>query len=57
MLFLLGEYMEKTEKNKEKDNKRNIGKIWVDRHTPFEERTTGSGLTFSGKYKIKKQVW
>lgn len=54
---MLGEYMEKTEKNKKKDNKRNIGKIWVDRHTPFEERTTGSGLTFSGKYKIKKQVW
>ncbi len=43
--------MKKTEKNKEKDRKKHIGKIWVDEHTPFEKRTTGSGLTFSGKYK------
>ena len=51
--FLFGEIMEKTERSKEKDRLRTEGKIWVDEHTPYEKRTTGSGMTFSGKYKKK----
>lgn len=53
MLFFLVEIMEKTERSKEKDRLRTEGKIWVDEHTPYEKRTTGSGMTFSGKYKKK----
>ncbi len=50
MLFFLGETMEKTEKNKEKDRKRTEGKIWIDEHTPYCKRRCGSGLTFGGRY-------
>lgn len=50
MLFFLGEIMEKTEKNQKKDRSKNIGKIWIDEHTPYEKRTTGSGLSFGGRY-------
>ncbi len=53
MLFFLGEIMEKTERSKEKDRLRTKDKIWIDEHTPYEKRITGSGMTFSGKYKKK----
>lgn len=42
--------MEKTKKNQRKDRNKNIGKIWIDENTPYEKRTTGSGLVFCGKY-------
>lgn len=42
--------MKKTEKNQKKDRDRNIGRIWIDEYTPYEKRTTGSGLTFGGRY-------
>lgn len=50
MLLFFGEIMEKTEKNKRKDRSKNIGKIWIDEHTPYEKRATGSGLVFAGRY-------
>lgn len=50
MLFFLGEIMKKTEKNQKKDRNKNIGKIWIDKHTPYDKRTTGSGLMFDGRY-------
>ena len=45
--------MKKTMENKLKEYKKKKGKIWVDIHTPYRERTTGSGLTFRGKYVDK----
>ena len=50
VLFFLGEIMKKAEKNQMKDRNKNIGKIWIDEHTPYEKRTTGSGLMFGGRY-------
>lgn len=55
MLFFLGKIMEKEEKNQKKDKNKNIGKIWIDEHTPYEKRTTGSGLTFRGKYANERK--
>ena len=45
--------MEKSEKNKLKDYKRTKGKKWECVPVPFEKRTTGSGLTFQGRYVPK----
>lgn len=45
--------MEKSEKNKLKDYKRTKGKKWEYVPVPFEKRTTGSGLTFQGRYVLK----
>ena len=42
--------MEKTKKNKKKDKARHGGLVWVDKRTKPNERTTGSGVTFTGKY-------
>ncbi len=42
--------MKKAEKNQRKDRNKYIGKIWIDENTPYEKRTTGSGLVFRGKY-------
>lgn len=42
--------MKKSEKNERKDINKTIGKIWIDEHTPYEKRSTGSGLVFAGKY-------
>ena len=53
MLFLLENSMEKTEKNKLKDYKRTKCKKWEYVPVPFEKRTTGSGLTFQGRYVLK----
>ncbi len=46
--------MKKTEKNKEKDQMNKQQKIWIDEHTPYSKRVSGSGLTFSGHYEIRK---
>ncbi len=45
--------MEKSQENKLKDYKRKKGKKWVGTHVGFEKRTTGSGVTFGGKYVPK----
>ena len=45
--------MKKSEKNKLKDYKRTKGKKWEYVPVPFEKRTTGSGLTFQGRYVPK----
>lgn len=45
--------MEKSQENKLKDYKRKKGKKWVRTHEGFEKRTTGSGVTFGGKYVPK----
>lgn len=42
--------MEKTKKNILKDCKRTKGKKWVDIHVRANERTSGSGMTFTGRY-------
>lgn len=55
MLFLLENDMEKSEKNKLKDYKRVKGKTWVRTPMTFDKRTTGSGVTFQGKYVPKQQ--
>lgn len=47
--------MEKTKKNKAKDIARRAGKIWIDKSTPYSERTTGSGITFGGKYVCRRE--
>lgn len=49
MLLFLGEIMEVV-KNKEKD----VKKVWIDTHTFYKDRKCGSGVTFSGAYKIQK---
>ena len=54
MLFLLENNMEKSEKNKLKDYKRTKGKVWVRTPVTFDKRTTGSGVTFQGKYVPKQ---
>lgn len=54
MLFLLENDMEKSEKNKLKDYKRVKGKTWVRTPMTFDKRTTGSGVTFQGKYVPKR---
>ena len=46
--------MEKSEKNKLKDYKRTKGKVWVRTPVTFDKRTTGSGVTFQGKYVPKQ---
>lgn len=51
--FFMGNNMEKTSKNKLKDYRRTKGKKWVDTHTEFSKRTSGSGLKFGGKYVEK----
>lgn len=28
--------------------------VWKDRHVPYDERTTASGLTFAGEYVMVK---
>lgn len=48
--------MNKTLKNKEKDRLRKRNWQWVDLHTKIEDRTTGSGMQFGGKYIQKTQV-
>ena len=53
-LFLLEKDMEKSKENKLKDYKRTKGKVWVRTPVTFDKRTTGSGVTFQGKY-ISKQ--
>lgn len=50
VLFLLENNMEKSEKNKAKDRERTAGYVWEDMPVKKEERTTGSGVTFSGRY-------
>ena len=50
MLFLLENYMEKTEKNKNRDRMRLRGKTWIDQHVPYKDRKSGSGLRFGGRY-------
>ena len=52
--FLLEKDMEKSDKNKLKDYKRTKGKVWVRTPVTFDKRTTGSGVTFQGKYVPKK---
>lgn len=54
VLFLLENSMEKSEKNKLKDYKRTKGKVWVRTPVTFDKRTTGSGVTFQGKYVPKQ---
>lgn len=54
MLFLLENGMEKSEKSKAKDYKRTKGMVWVRTPTTFDKRTTGSGVTFQGKYVPKQ---
>ena len=51
--FLLENSMEKSEKNKLKDYKRTKGKVWVRTPVTFDKRTTGSGVTFQGRYVLK----
>lgn len=46
--------MKKSKKNELKDYKRTKGKTWEDVPATFAERTTGSGVTFWGKYVVKK---
>lgn len=48
--------MEKTEKNKAKDREKTTGKVWVRIPQTPEKRTTGSGMTFQGKYVPKTEV-
>ena len=52
--FLLENSMEKSDKNKLKDYKRTKGKAWVRTPVTFDKRTTGSGVTFQGKYVPKQ---
>lgn len=49
MLFFFGEIMNKpnTEKTENK-------KVWIDIPTFYKDRKCGSGLTFSGKYVVRK---
>lgn len=54
VLFLLENSMEKSEKNKLKDYKQTKGKVWVITPVAFDKRTTGSGVTFQGKYVPKQ---
>ena len=42
--------MKKSEKNKAKDRERTAGYVWEDMPVKKEERATGSGVTFSGRY-------
>ena len=51
--FLLENGMEKSDKNKLKDYKRTKGKVWVRTPVTFDKRTTGSGVTFQGRYVLK----
>ena len=46
--------MEKSKKNKLKDYKRTKDKIWVDKPTSINKRTSGSGVVFRGKYVEKR---
>ena len=43
-------WMEKTEKNKNRDRMRLRGKTWIDQHVPYKDRKSGSGLRFGGRY-------
>ena len=54
VLFLLENDMEKSEKNKAKDRDRTEGNEWVHIPATFSRRTTGSDVTFTGKYVPKK---
>lgn len=49
-LFVGNFDMEKTKKNKDKDKLRTDKKIWIDKKTKPIDRTTGSGVTFTGEY-------
>lgn len=49
MLLFLGEDMNKL---KQKESK--AEKIWVDIPTFYKDRKCGSGLTFGGKYVVRK---
>ena len=51
--FLLENGMEKSDKNKLKDYKRTKGKVWTEIPVTFDKRTTGSGVTFQGRYVLK----
>lgn len=42
--------MEKTRKNKLKDYQRTKGKQWIDTHTEYKDRKSGSGVRFGGRY-------
>jgi len=49
VLFLLGEDMEKTKRKEIKKDK-----VWVDIPTLYKDRKCGSGLTFGGRYVVRK---
>jgi hypothetical protein len=46
--------MEKTRRNKLKDKRRTEESKWINIPTTINRRTTGSGVTFSGCYVLKK---
>lgn len=47
--------MRKPEKDRIKENSKKRGKVWVQIPTPFEERVTGSGVTFRGMFIPRKE--
>ena len=52
--FSIGANMEKSKENKLKDYKRTKDKIWVDKPTSINKRTSCSGVVFRGKYVEKR---
>lgn len=46
--------MEKSKNNKYKDYKQTKDKVWVDKPTPIDKRTSASGVVFRGKYVEKR---
>lgn len=47
--------MSKPEKDREKMNIKKSDRVWVQIPTPFEERVTGSGVTFRGMFIPRKE--
>lgn len=53
--FFMEKIMRKPEKDRIKENSKKRGKVWVQIPTPFEERVTGSGVTFRGMFIPRKE--
>lgn len=46
--------MRRPEKDRIKENTKKSDRVWVQIPTPFEERVTGSGVTFRGVFIPRK---
>ena len=53
--FFMERIMNKPEKDRKKKNTKKSDRVWVQIPTPFEERVTGSGVTFRGMFIPRKE--